>query len=240
MWLNVPITVDANGKAVLVWEVNSDNLTEATKGGNEDSTQDEMEFYFTVGTETSEDLLFTYNLGACDLITICSDCTQTLCGNCVGVAAASVPNYINCAEAGYNCRCEWDEILGCVSKWDGIETDPDTGTDLTIGTCTYITDSSIDPLGCEDDGHLSYGWQGGWEWDVGNTYTPEPNPNNGDYVEYLVGSGDWHYDPNNKEGECEPEGITTVICSAQIELPFFGTWGIIITIGLIGQHSCFA
>jgi len=102
-----------------------------------------------------------------------------------------------------------------------------------IGTCTYTTDSSIDPLGCEDDGYISYGWEGVWSWDSLNAYTPEPDPNNGSYVEYTIGSGEWHYDPNNKKSLCEDSGVTVVECPAQIELPFFGTWGIVVTIALI-------
>jgi len=189
------------------------------------------EYYFIASVSDGSDeiksglLYVEVSIGLCDEITICSDSDVYSCGNCPGVAEASVPEYINCALEDYNCMCEWDEIEGCQAKWDGIE-------DMTIGTCTYI-DSSIDPLGCEDDGYLSYGWVGEWTWDSLNTYTPEPDPNNGDYVEYTIGSDDWHYDPNDKQSLCEDSGKTTVMCPAQIELPFFRTWGIVVTIGLI-------
>ena len=79
-----------------------------------------------------------------------------------------------------------------------------------IRTCEYITNDLKDNC---DNGYLSYVWLGVWTWASGNEID--------------------QYDPNNKEALCEDSGITTVLCPAQIELPFFGTWGIIVTIGLI-------
>ena len=184
------------------------------------------EYYFIASVSDGSDeiksglLYVEVSIGVCDEITICSDSDVYSCGNCPGVAEASVPSYIDCAE-GYNCRCEWDETEGCQAKWDNVE-----------GTCTYITDSSIDPLGCEDDGWLNYSWVSEWTWDSLNTYTPEPDPNNGDYVEDPLESDEWHYDPLKRYLTCT-DGSDTVLCPGTIQLPFFGTWGIIITIGLI-------
>jgi len=112
--------------------------------------------------------------------------------------------------------------------------------DFTIGSCTYITDDSGDPEGCDDDGYLTYLWGGQWGWNnVANSFDPpDPDPEGDDFLEDPLGI--WRYAPINettgfRDNEaCDAKGGTnSAICSAQIELPFFGTWGIIITIGLI-------
>ena len=100
-----------------------------------------------------------------------------------------------------------------------------------IGTCTYTTNSSIGPLGCEDDRYLSYGWGAKWGWnEVANAFTS--NPDGSDFLEDPLGT--WRYDPTLLSEDCNNKGETSsAICPAQIELPFLGTWGIIVTIGLI-------
>ena len=235
--------VDTNGKAVAEWTITEQDLEDAFGfGGEENNIYDEFEFLFKAGMDgefKSGTLYAQYVLGVCDQITLCEHYeTSTPCNaDGCGVAEASVPSDIDCAseEEDYNCRCEYDTNLGkCLAKWDYTEDNPNNpGTDLIIGTCVYTTDESIDPLGCEDDGYLSYGWVGEWTWDSLNAYTPEPDSNNGDYVEYTIGSDEWHYDPNDKKSLCEDSGVTIVACPAQIELPFFSTWGIVVTIALI-------
>ena len=106
--------------------------------------------------------------------------------------------------------------------------------DFTIGSCTYLTDDSGDLDGCEDDGYLTYTWGARWGWnEVANTFLPpDPDPDGSDFLEDPLGT--WRYDPTLLSVDCNAKGGTnSAICPAQIELPFFGTWGIIITIGLI-------
>ncbi len=98
-----------------------------------------------------------------------------------------------------------------------------------IGSCIYLTDDSSDPLGCEDDGYLSYSWQGNWDWNVINDY-----PSNPDEEDFYYHESSWRYDPLRLSTECNSEGGTTkVLCPAQIELPFFKTWNILIAVALI-------
>jgi len=51
-------------------------------------------------------------------------------------------------------------------------------------------------------------------------------------VEYLLGSGNYHYDPDRKSETCL-DGSNTVVCPAQIQLPFFTTYSLVIAIVLI-------
>ena len=215
--------VDANGKAVAEWTITEQDLENAFGfGGDENDIYDEFEFFFVAGMDgefKSGFLYAQYVLVPCEGITLCEHYeTSTPCNaDSCEVAEASVPSDIDCAseEDDYNCRCEYDTNLGkCVAKWDYTEDNPNNpGTPLIIGTCVYTTDESIDPLGCEDDGYLKYGWEGVWNWGPENEID--------------------QYDPNNKKYLCEDSGVTTIVCPAQIELPFFGTWGIVVTIALI-------
>ena len=231
--------VDANGTAVAEWTITEQDLEDAFGFGDEENDiYDEFEFFFKAGFDgefKSGFLYAQYVLGICDNITLCEHYeTSTPC-NADGckVAEISVPEYIDCALEDYNCRCEWDETEGCQATWDGVEENPNNpGTDLTIGTCTYTTDTGGETCG-EGVEFIGISWIGTWTWDSLNTYTLEPDPNNGAYVEDPLGSDDWHYDPNDKQSLCVDSGTTTVMCPAQIELPFFGTWGIVVTIALI-------
>jgi len=76
-----------------------------------------------------------------------------------------------------------------------------------IGKCTY-DDSTEDNC---DDKFLTYNWTATWLWD-------EDNPE--------------HYDPNGAAEKCV-DGYDTVPCPAQIELPFFGSYSIVVIIALI-------
>jgi len=261
--------VDDNGKAVLVWSINSDNLTKALEGPNDNSINDEFTFYFEVAGETSEDLLFTYELGYCDAISLCADYLTS--GECSADVCDIKSTFTDCG-ADEVCLCEWGDTLGCNRK-DYPEPDIDTnvcvwcidvnsgtwcdmpeGTDdycnysesctgtlisnsvycdisSAIGSCTYLTDTSEDVEGCEDDGYLSYNWGGSWNWNgVANSFTS--NPDATDFIESPIGT--WRYDPLLLSVDCDAQGGTSsALCPAQIELPFLGTWGILATIGLI-------
>ncbi len=102
--------------------------------------------------------------------------------------------------------------------------------DSAIGTCVYTTDDSIDPEGCENDGYLIYNYAGSWDWNDINDYGSGADPDGGDFIR----DGVWRYDPLRMSVGCNADsGTNEIICPAQIELPFFGTWGILVTIGLI-------
>jgi len=93
----------------------------------------------------------------------------------------------------------------CTFDTTGCE--PSESHPSKIGKCTY--DESTDD-NC-DDKFLTYSWNATWTWDEGN---PE------------------HYDPNNAAAKCI-DGYDTVPCPAQIELPFFGSYSIVVIIALI-------
>ena len=143
----------------------------------------------------------------CEDILRCFDYTEEQCvpDECK-VAEASVADKddsITCGD-GYTCGCFWyGADEGCGPTWDGL----DIGGGI-MGTCTYNEDTSQDDC---DDGWLTYAWTALWT----------PNP------EYSGGE-----DPSEKIAKCQ-DGDASVPCPAQIELPFFGTWGILVTIGLI-------
>lgn len=279
IWTGTAV-VDANKKAVLVFKIDSGNLTKAVDGTgvNENSINDEMEFYFEIISLESEDLLFTYDLSLCDGITLCSqyDSFTEPATSCDNDDCEVNTSWTDCEE-GYTCLCEWDDTTGCdrgdyappnidnnVCVWciDGVSGDwcdmPEgtndycdtTGTgcgvgdpitssiycdaiDFAIGSCTYLTDDLGDDC---DDGYLTYDWGGQWGWnDVANSFDPpDPDPEGDDFLESPIGSDIWRYDPTLLSVDCDAKGGTSsAICPAQIELPFFGTWGIIVTIALI-------
>lgn len=76
-----------------------------------------------------------------------------------------------------------------------------------IGKCSYDENTDDD---CEDK-FLTYNWTATWTWD-------EDNPE--------------HDDPNNAAEKCV-DGSNTVPCPAQIQLPFFGNYSIVMIISLI-------
>lgn len=120
---------------------------------------------------------------------------------------------LSCYSPESESNCTFD-TTGCI---------PCETTPSTIGKCIYdeVTDDNC------DDGFLTYSWQGIWTWDDENTgQTP---PCGEDYVE---DEGLCYYDPNSASTRCL-DGSNTVPCPAQIELPFFGNYSIIIIIALI-------
>ncbi|MCK5625198.1 putative metal-binding motif-containing protein [Candidatus Pacearchaeota archaeon] len=131
---------------------------------------------------------------------------------------------------GTNDYCDEDGV-GCGTTGTSVSNSALCGIDSNIGSCTYLTDDENDPDGCNDDGYLTYDWGGKWNWNILNDYGSE-DPGNSDFLESPVGT--WRYDPLVKSEECNAGGGTnSALCPAQVELPFLGTWGIIITIGLI-------
>ena len=268
IWTGTAV-VDAGGKAVLEFKIDFANLTKGTQGQEEKNEENtEFEFYFEVGTKTSNILYFTYELAYCDAINLCADYPTS--GECSADVCDIKSTFTDCG-ADEVCLCEWGDTLGCNRK-DYPEPDIDTnvcvwcidvnsgawcdmleGTNdycdysesctgaiisnsiycdisSAIGSCTYLTDTSGDLEGCEDDGYLSYTWGGSWDWNnVANEFASNP-----DEDDFILSEGFYRYDPTRLSVDCNLQGGTSsALCPAQIELPFLGTWGILATIGLI-------
>ncbi len=152
-----------------------------------------------------------------------SECTGCVEGGECGDGIIQSPNnngtYETCDTNNLNSKtCEDFSLVGtglaCYSPthannctFDTTACEPDESNPSKIGKCTYneTTDDNC------DDGFLTYSFIATWIWD-------ESNPE--------------HYDPNNAAGKCVDDS-TTIPCPAQIELPFFGSYSIVIIISLI-------
>ncbi len=109
----------------------------------------------------------------------------------------------------------------------------DNGVDINkIGLCVYAK-TAIDD--CSDDGVLEREYSALWVWDVDNNFSkinPDPtNPN------YYLKDGWFRYDPLDlygvrKSAKCQ-DISDRIICPAQVQLPFFGIYNLIISISLI-------
>jgi hypothetical protein len=94
-----------------------------------------------------------------------------------------------------------------------------------IGNCRY---EEITTDTCEDDDFLDYTLKGSVIWDEDNIFSTDPGQ-----PDYIEGTDEkWHYDPDNLFGRCGTHTETRP-CPAQIKLPFFGPYSILITITLI-------
>jgi hypothetical protein len=82
-------------------------------------------------------------------------------------------------------------------------------TPAKVGTC-YYQETSTDNC---DDGFLSYSWEASWVWALGN--------------EIL------NYDPTDRALKCE-DGSNTIACPAQIQLPFFNLFNLMVTLLVVG------
>ncbi|NHZ86238.1 MAG: hypothetical protein GWP19_10205 [Planctomycetia bacterium] len=123
----------------------------------------------------------------------------------------------------YNCACTWRvETTECAASYSSGN----------IGTC-YLQEEG-DSSSCEEGDFLTYSWTALWEWNSGNYIYEDPESD--DYVE--IPTDEWHYDPINiftglrKNEQCLP-GSNTIACPAQIQLPFFNTYNLIVTIVVI-------
>ncbi len=108
----------------------------------------------------------------------------------------------------------------------------------SVGFCNYISQNDDD---CSD-GYLEYSWIGEWSWAEDNNFSTWDNDFSGDFSDYVQGDdGLWHYDPVGMSINCN-SGKTTFPCPAQVQLPFFGFYGIIMSlvmISLIYLYSIF-
>ena len=232
--------VDDNGDVSVDWTITQYDL-EATGDNNlEDFSGIGDGFYFkaehpTEGTQTSEDLKATVT-GAivCDAITMCMDYrTQNRCDNDAlfcNVAAYSVNQNspgTDCSDPDIGCSCTWTtgDIDECNSYWGVVD---ENG--FAVGGCTYNQDSSDT---CADN-FLEYSWTGDWGWDtsegnVGLTHGQCEAIHPGECTEF---DGLYYYDPGFKSLECTA-GSNVVPCPAKIQLSFFNTYNLIITLVLI-------
>lgn len=96
-----------------------------------------------------------------------------------------------------------------------------------VGTCYYTSDTTDT---CQDDNRLDVNFTATWTWSPGNTYSSNPDPSSSDY--YNTSDGQWHYDPQRLSLNCV-NTQTSLICPAQIPLPFFNIYNLIAAILVI-------
>ncbi len=125
---------------------------------------------------------------------------------------------------------------------------PEHANNCTFNTTGCVAESHPETGKCKweestsdncDDEFLTYSFVANIEWTVGNEgWETNPDPSSDDYVQFnrlneVNDDGKWHYDPNRKlYDECISDS-TTVPCPAQIQLPFFGTYSIVVIVVLI-------
>ena len=101
-----------------------------------------------------------------------------------------------------------------------------TGIPGLIGSCRYTSTGTGDTC---DDGFLTIDYTATWTWDPDNT-APPPSPGPG----WVLGTdGQYHYDPDGLSAQCQSV-METLACPAQIALPFFGFYNVIIALMIIG------
>lgn len=98
-----------------------------------------------------------------------------------------------------------------------------------IGSCSYVNTGEDD---CAD-GFLEYNWIGNWEWGVSNGFATTDNVFSSDENDYVQENGLWYYDPLKSSQNCIG-GSNVITCPAQVQLPFFGFFGFITSLFLIG------
>ncbi len=213
-------SVDSNEKAVGIWTITEADLTAA--GDNDDT----YEFYFRLNNDNDLESGILYTIDEEEIPPIGDECTSEMCLDIVTCEDAPEVccNEDNCGVAEYsaslidpsitcgvdaNCGCTWygGECITYIEYFGdgGVE-----GGGDPIGRCLYNTNVFDD---CSDGGIFSYDWWGTWIWSPEN---PEHNDPNGEQANCIASSGTISFD-----------------CPAEIALPFFGTWGILVTVALI-------
>jgi len=200
----VTAVLDSQGTAIANWTITQSDL---------DKTLDDYaQFYFIAEGEKSNYLEMDVQDDDLSDVIICNDYNdETLCEeDPVGVAKNSVPTVIDCSDPEIQCTCMWDEDSdSCAGTFtDGIF--DEFGNYSKYGTC-LISEQESDPNEC-DDGILILTWDGVWTWASGN---PE------------------HKDPKGLALICEAGGTRSIECPAQIQLPFFGIYNIIVAVIII-------
>jgi cysteine-rich repeat protein len=237
-----PITFssDSYGTWIAEWQ----NDDEGALGGQ--TNPPEYYFKVTVGstgesTESSkqdENMLkvfqkevFCFGIDYCSNYLTQIDCEADLCN----VGLNSIPEEIICGSrynelTGCNknidCGCAWNFYSGlCEGKWDLRETCEE---EKLLGMCSY-TENSDDT--CEDDGWLVRSLDASWRWDLNNNYPAVPAGE--DESNYLQDPpGTYRYDPDGDSLNCKGKD-ETFACPAQVQLPFFGFYQLVIAIAVI-------
>ncbi len=143
-------------------------------------------------------------------------------GNCGNGIDNDCDGLTDCDEA--DCACTWRVETGeCAASYSSGN----------IGTCYLQETGKSDNCG---DGFLTYAWTALWEWNSGNYIYEDPEST--DYVYEGEPVNAWHYDPinlftgTNKSRQCI-DGSNTIACPAQIQLPFFNAYNLIVTLIVI-------
>jgi hypothetical protein len=205
-------------------------------------------FYFKVNGVTSNDLNINI-LSECSGINFCSDyfnetsCELDLCG--VSDVSVEYVKDITCGqEVGgirYDCLCEWNSTGGnngqgqCGPRDRQINVTSTTSLEIDQGYCFYVENVEDN---CEDD-FLSYDFVGTWNW--GEALPTGHGLDSNFYSEEDLdgdGSNEAYYNPvaNPATGLRESElcestvGDQTVPCPAQLKLPFFGFWNLVLSL----------
>ena len=201
---------------------------------------DNPKYYFIASTnpeKESGDLEVTQDTSYCEdtPVDFCSDYNITNFGsnaqskceldNCSAIDN-SLPDGVDCEAEGVDCSCTW--------RWQTGECAASYGS-KDIGTCllTELEGST----NCEESNFLEYAWTALWEWSSGNYFSEDPLDN--DYWKNSSANPIvWHYDPvnlysgQNKSIQCQG-GSRSIPCPAQIQLPFFNTYNLIVTLVVI-------
>ncbi|MEN7982246.1 MAG: hypothetical protein ABFQ65_02275 [Nanoarchaeota archaeon] len=99
----------------------------------------------------------------------------------------------------------------------------------SIGSWEYFSEDEDD---CAD-GFLEYSWTSEWTWGVNNGFVSIDNDFSDDPLDYVTGDdGLFYYDPQ-RLSEKSSEGHQIIPCPAQIQLPFFGFFGVVASLVLI-------
>jgi len=228
----ISATIGADGKAIGTWI-----MTQADIDATGENDFDDFYFKEEIRNVQSNDLTITVGEFICIGIESCRDAKNSDdCTMCDGinsdVAKKSVfDNFpeINCDGINYNCDCYWDGD-SCESEYMPIAPNNEYGI-TTLGKC-QSSENSDDTC---DDGLLSYSWTSTWIWDLEkNTFDENPDAEN--FTQN--GGGKWHFDPiNETTGKRKNEGCVggsnTIVCPAQIQLPFFSAYNLVIAVIVI-------
>src|SRR3989339_490037 len=129
------------------------------------------------------------------------------------------------------CKCIWNSSTSkCDYTWSsspGLDCDTDSSIP-TVGSCKY-GESTVDNC---NDGFLEYSWTTTWAWGTDNGYAIYSNGPSDEVADYILENGLYYYDPFKLSQRCVG-GSNIIPCPAEIQLPFFGFYNLIITIFLI-------
>lgn len=203
-------TTDVSGKAIVSWIITQTDLDEGADGED----LEEEEFYFKVlnagnliSTSGNLEIGTIYNADFCESIQFCdayaeeNNCIEDVCA----VATFSVGNFSCDPLAGESCYCNWDsEDSTCAGVAETLIFD-ENGTIQGSGQCIINAGESSDDCA---DGKIVYSWTGTWVVD-------------GEEVK-ICDSGD-----ENCES-CLADGTQEIQCPSLVQLPFFGTYNLIV------------